>query len=460
MQHKITRHSRWRTTILATMVVVLVGVLGSTAGGASAAAKPIKIGFISTCKGPFAVFYEATLLGSAIALVDHGGTPGKKPSDGVKGLTIGGHPVQTVFGCSDATPDSALAEARRLIEQVGVDILVGPLSGSEGLAVANYSKSQPTKTFVNGTSAAQGTTLSVQSPNFFRFGTDGAQWVAGMGEYAYKTLGWRKVVTIGDDYDFPYAQNAGFVAEFCALGGKVTDRIWPPLGTTDYSSYIAQIPTSGIDGFFLTVGGTGTIAFVKAYAQLSSGSLSKKILWGSVAIDPAVTGALGDRVVGGVTGTLLSPDSTAPLMKKYAASAKKLYPDLAPFAYSLFSSAYWNNTWAALQGLKAVGGDLSDGQAKYRAALTALGKKGINTPGGMLHLDGNRNGVSNNYLIQLTSVAGGGAYKTLHTVPNVDQAFGGRFTPTTPEPSRTSPACKAGNAPPWVGKWVAGAPKK
>ncbi|MSO96295.1 MAG: hypothetical protein EXQ81_11000, partial [Thermoleophilia bacterium] len=69
MKHKITRHSRWRTTILATMVVVLVGVLGSTAGGASAAAKPIKIGFISTCKGPFAVFYEATLLGSAIALV-------------------------------------------------------------------------------------------------------------------------------------------------------------------------------------------------------------------------------------------------------------------------------------------------------------------------------------------------------------------------------------------------------
>ena len=176
-------------SLVAVIAAAVAMVAAGTGGSATAAGKPIKIGLLSTCKGPFAPFYEATLLGAAVAGIDQGGTPvSKKPSDGVKGLTIGGHPVQWYKGCSDATPDLALAEARRLVEQVGVDILIGPLSGSEGIAVANYSKKQPTKTFSNGTSGAQDTTLKVRSPNFFRFHTDGAQWMAGMGDYAYNTL--------------------------------------------------------------------------------------------------------------------------------------------------------------------------------------------------------------------------------------------------------------------------------
>ena len=93
------------------------------------------------------------------------------------------------------------------------------------------------------------------------------------------------------------------MAEFCAIGGKIPKRIWPPLGTKDYSSYIAQIPKSGIDGIYLTVGGTGTVAFVKEYLQSTTGNLSKKIIFGSVALDPIVVAQLGDRVIGGVTGT-------------------------------------------------------------------------------------------------------------------------------------------------------------
>ena len=287
-------------------------------------------------------------------------------------------------GCSDATPDVALAEARRLVEQVKVDILIGPLSGSEGIAIANYSKKRPNNTFVNGTSGAQDTTLKVRSPNFFRFHTDGAQWMAGMGDYAYNTLKWRNVVTIGDDYDFPYTQNAGFVAEFCALGGKVSKRIWPPLGTKDYSSYIAQIPKSGIDGFFLTVGGTGTVAFVKEYEQLQSGSLSKKILFGSVALDPIVVEELGARVVGGVTGTDTAPDSRNLYVRKYVAQAVKNYPSLgAGAAASLFSANYWNSTWPVLQALKDVNGDLSGGQKKFRAALNADWQEGLQLAGGL-----------------------------------------------------------------------------
>lgn len=462
MNYVKKRGRRFWMPVTAVTALVAAGALvtATTVSGAGKQAAPIKIGFMSTCKGPFAPFYDATLLGAAIALIDHGGKPtGNAPSKGVKGLVIGGHPVQAVFGCSDATPDVALAEARRLVEQVKVDILIGPLSGSEGIAVANYSKKQPGKTFINGTSGAQDTTLKVRSPNFFRFNTDGAQWMAGIGDYAYNTLKMKTVVTIGDDYDFPYTQNAGFVAEYCAVGGKIPKRIWPPLGAKDYSSYIAQIPKTGIDGFYLTVGGTGTVAFVKEYLAQTSGNLAKKIIFGSVALDPIVVESLGSRVVGGVTGTNMAADSGNPLTKKYIASAVKYYPKLgAGAAGSLFSANYWVNTWPVLQALKTVKGDLSGGQAKFRAALNALGKKGFNSPEGFIKLDENRQAIGNNYLIKLVKLPG--TYKTIRTIPNVSQSFDGFFTTKTPTPSRNSPACVKKTPPSWVGNFKVGPPKR
>ena len=286
----------------------------TTEGGAGDA---IKLGISSTCEGPFAAVYEATLAGALAPYIAHGATAnGPLPSDGIT-WEVNGHPVEIVFGCSDASPDRALAEAQRLVEQEGVQILHAPLSGAEGIATANYCLEQPDVTFLNGTSGAQDTTLKIQCPNFYRFHTDGAQWMAGLGDYAYNTLGWRRVVTVGDNYDFPWTQTAGFVAEFCSLGGEVVERLWPPLGEEDYTSYIAQIPAD-IDGFYLSVGGSGTLAFVKQYTQLQ-GDLADKIIGGSIAIDPSVLTDpdVGPRMIGVVSGVPTNTDSTTPEYTEY-----------------------------------------------------------------------------------------------------------------------------------------------
>ena len=79
--------------------------------------EPIKIGMLSTCEGPFAGAYQATVAGALAIYIEHGATPmGPDPSDGVN-WEIGGHPVQVIQGCSDASADKALSEARRLVEQ-------------------------------------------------------------------------------------------------------------------------------------------------------------------------------------------------------------------------------------------------------------------------------------------------------------------------------------------------------
>ena len=424
--------------VAATAVAVLAGT-----SAARSAASPIKIGILSTCQGPFAPFYPETTAGARTALIQLTGAKpkGSGATSAVVGAKIGGHPIQLVYGCSNAQPDNALKEARRLVEQVKVNILLGPLSGDEGIAIANYSKKQPNTTFVNGTSAAQDTTLHVRSPNFFRFTTDGAQWMAGLGTYAYKTLGWKNAVVIGDDYSFPYTQAAGFVAEFCSLGGNITKRIWPPLGTKDYSGFITQIPKSGVDGFLMAVGGTGTVAFVKDFSGLA-GNVSKKMVGGSVTIDPTATSALGNRLDGVVAGEPIPAGATGAAWQKYAKAITKYYPKVSP--NSLFTAGYYDEMTGIVLGLKKVGGDLSGGGAKFRAALA---KVAWSSPHGPVKLDSNRNAIADNFIVQVTS---GGGFKTLRDIKNVDQTFGGHFSPSTPAPGRESPACVHGNAPSWA----------
>jgi branched-chain amino acid transport system substrate-binding protein len=421
---------------------------GATTGG-QASGEAIKIGIFSNNEGAFAPFEGQTWGGAMLPLINRGATAvSGDPTEGVEGAVIAGHPIEIVYGGSDSTPDKAVEEARRLVEQEKVDILVGPLSGSEGIAVANYSKEQPGVTFVNGISGAQDTTLKVRSPNFFRFHNDGTQWTAGLGDYAYNELGWRNVVTIGDDYDFPYSQIAGFVAEFCSIGGKVTERLWPPLGEEDYSSYITQIPED-VDGFFMGVGGTGTVAFVKQYGQLR-GNLSDKIMGGIFMTDPVILKELGDQVVGVVTAGMTAGDSQESSYLDYSSALDAAYPDLKGTASSVFAYGYYTAMEAIAQGLEQVEGDLSDSHSAFNDALSNLE---LDAPLGTIKLDENRQAIMDNFLQQIVKDNTGDDVpdvKTIKTIPQVDQTFAGFFSPETPSPDRTNPECKTADPPPWT----------
>ena len=289
----------------------------------------VKVGFLSDCEGAFGSFFEPTISGFNQALIDKAGAKaaGEKPSDGLSGAKVAGKNIEVVgYGCADDTADKAIEETRRLMEQEDADILVGPLSGDEGIAVANYAKEHPDKTFINGIAGAQDSTLKVQAPNFFRYHPDGAQWSAGLGDYAYNELGWKKAAIIGDDYSFPYTSLAGFVAEYCAIGGQITKRVWAPLGEKDYSSYISQIPKD-VDGLYVGIGGSGLVSFVKQYEQ-QRGKLDTDKMMGNVFWDdPLVLKEVGSSLIGGTTAAMTAADSDDPEVKAYLERLKKSYGD-------------------------------------------------------------------------------------------------------------------------------------
>jgi branched-chain amino acid transport system substrate-binding protein len=391
----------------------------------------IKVGLLATLEGPFAPFGEASMQGAKVALLEHGGKlQGTGPRDLVTGAKAGGKEIKLVIESSDATPDVAVDAMRRLVEQSKVDVAVGPLSGDEGLAIKNYAKRHQDVTFVNGTSAAQNTTLRDPAPNFFRYTTDGAQWMAGLGKYAYKQLGFKKVVTVGEDYSFPYDQVGGFMTEFCDAGGKVAKKIWVPLGTKDYASFIAQIPKD-VDAVYVALGGTDALNFTKQFDEFSGRKIP--LVGGSITVDGAIINGLKDRVEGTVSaGPVAVLDS--PAYKEYAAALKKNFPKAGP--PGLFDLGYYVEMKSLLMGLDQAKGDVSGNDAALRSALRKLS---WDTPIGPVKLDENRQAIANNYLFKVTN----GESRLLDTVANVNQTLGFPREEYVAKPAfdRKNPSC-------------------
>jgi branched-chain amino acid transport system substrate-binding protein len=303
---------------------------------------------------------------------------------------------------------------------------------------------------VNGTSGAQGATLKVRAPNFYRYHTDGAQWSAGLGDYAYNDLGWRTAAVIGDDYSFPYTSLAGFIAEFCAIGGKVEKRVWPPLGEKDYSSYISQIPED-VDGVMVGIGGTGLISFIKQYQQQRGKIDTKKMIGNLFWDDPLVLKETGDALIGGVVAGETAGDSTEAAAEKYVSEIKAAYPDIAPLASSVFVYNYYTAMEALLTALEEVDGDISNNQQALQDALSSVE---LDAAYGHIALDENRQAISDNYvkrIVKDTTGDGVPDVKTIRRIPEVDQSFGGFFTEESPELDRSNPTCEKKDPPPWVG---------
>src|SRR5690606_31517216 len=184
-----------------TVLAMALAGIGSTA----LAQDTLKIGVLATLEGALTVSGQDAMRGMELAMRQHN-------------FTAGGKKIEVIRASSTGQPDTAVNAARKLIEQDKVAILIGPLSGSEGIAVKDYAKTQPNVVFVNGSSAAQETTLKDPASNFYRFSTDGAQWSAGLGSYVYNDKNYKKVAVVAEDYSFPYAQVQGFMIEFCKAG--------------------------------------------------------------------------------------------------------------------------------------------------------------------------------------------------------------------------------------------------
>ena len=408
----------------------------------------MRIGLLTDCRGLFAGYEDQMLAGAELPLLERGArlTDGK-PSGGVSKARVAGRDIELIRGCTEESEHTVLVEeARRLVEVERVDAVVGALGESDSLVFRELARKYPEVVFIPAWSGAQELTLRHPAANVYRFDTDEAQDVAGLGSYAYRELGWRRAAVVGDTTPVGWQEEAAFVAEFCALGGDVTARFTAPIDLGDPKVAQTLRAADGVAGF--TWGGAfAPPEFLPALARML-GSPETRMVVGTYVLDDSNSLVPIARGLPGVVGaSSIPPANATPAMRAHRTAFTKAFPGLPPSdAETPIVLAFNDAMEGLLRGLEASDGDLSDGRQRLREDLARVS---FDVPSGPVHLDRNRQAVRNTYLKRIGPAGGRRAFQLVRVVPGVEQTFGGLLA-DAPSPGPGSQPCRKATPPRWA----------
>jgi branched-chain amino acid transport system substrate-binding protein len=430
------------------LLAAAIAALVSSCGGGDD--ESLRIGVLADCEGAVGGLYDISLGGAELPLLRRGARlVGTRPSEGVDGLTIGSRDVELVFGCAGEQTAGA-AELRRLVESEKAEIVVGPNFVPLGLVTTEYARHQPDVTFV--VTSLEVLTHLRPGPNVFRFNLGFAQGTAGLASHAFHRLGWRRAVTLAERNPAGFGFQAAAVAEFCALGGRISERVWLDLDPERMRAQLARAARLDVDGFFVLTTGPDAGVFLELLAKERS-RLSTAAVFSAgslTGLDASLAARLGSGLVGAVA-VWDWPGPMLPSAVRYIEDYRRALPqaaDAADASFHLFDVYYRNGMEAVMQALETVDADLTDGQRRFRAALATVE---LDAPNGPIRLDANRQAIGSTYLFEVTkNDAGLLSYRLLDTFENVDAGFGGHFDRGDPLPNRTQPPCRPGKVPAWA----------
>ena len=405
--------------LIVTVLAVLVLAAGTLPAGAQKG--PIKIGVIAPMTG-----------GAAQA--------GKDMTNGLQmwldenGNQMAGRKVEVIIEDSQGQPNVALTKLQKLVERDKVNVLVGELFAHIGYAMAPKVDEYRIPMLYT-VIAADDLTQRKPAKWVVRTGWASSQPSHPFGEYAAKTLGYKKIVAIGIDYAFGWEVIGGFQKTFEENGGQIIQKLWAPLGTTDFAPYLSQIKRDA-DAVFALMVAQSSLRFPKQYQD--AGLKGKfPLIGGGTTFDEFVLPSLGDEAIGGMTPLQYSAALDTPINKKFVAEYRKKYGKVP----SYFSETSYTSTRWIAEAVKVVGGDVEN-REKF---LEALRKVEIpDSPRGPVKLDAHGNPIQNIYIRKVERKDGELWNTVVHTYPAVSQFW--KYQPEEflkqPVYDRNFPPCK------------------
>jgi len=237
---------RWLSHVTKILAAAAAGL--ALAGKATAQDLPeLKIGLMATLSGPAAVYGKHMRDGFMLAV---------KQSNGA----LGGLPTNVLEVDDKLDPEYALEQATRLIEENGVDLIVGVNFSKVMLAV--HDPIVRTKTLFIGTHSGPAPIAGRNcSRYFFSTALQDDQVHETMGRYA-SLKGYQQVVTIAPDYEAARDAVAAFRRHF---KGQIARELFPKLGTTDFSEEFSQVEEIEPDAIYVFMPGGMGVELVKQF---------------------------------------------------------------------------------------------------------------------------------------------------------------------------------------------------
>ena len=323
--------------------------------------------------------------------------------------TLAGRKVELLVGDSGGVPAQARTKVQELVEREHIQVMIGPLAAGEALAVDDYIRSQQLPTL--SVAAAEDMTQRKPNPWFVRGTSTSSQNAHPLADYCFSELKMRRMATIADDIPYGHEMSAGFQRVFEDLGGKIVQKMFPPLTVPDYGSYLAQLNPK-IDGVFLGFAGSNGFRYLR---QFNEYGLRGKVtpVGGMTALDEAVLRNMGDEALGIVTSCWYSAELDNAANRKFAAEFRKEWK----YDPGFYAAATYVEGAVLEAALAAVNGNIEDKNA-FMKALRAVK---VDTVRGPVRFDEYGNVVGNVYIRKVERKDGRLVNSVIRTYPNVSQ---------------------------------------
>jgi branched-chain amino acid transport system substrate-binding protein len=214
-----------------------------------------------------------------------------------QGGTLGGLPVDVTFEDTQTDAEQVVTKTRKLINEDKVDLLSGPMLAFEGLAMLD-SVNKAGIPWIGQTGVASDDYTRLATPTLSAAAKHTAsQETMPLGTYAYEDLGYRKIATLGQDYAWGWQTVGGFQYAFEAAGGDVVQKLWAPIGTTDFAPFVSQIKQD-VDAVYVTLIGADIPRFVQAYADFGLKDKIPMLSSEDLVAQDAINFYSGDAAVG------------------------------------------------------------------------------------------------------------------------------------------------------------------
>jgi len=384
------------------------------------AQEPLRIGFLTVRTGPLAAGGRQMEEGINLFLKERNGT-------------LSGRKVEIIFADTAGQPAQAKTKAQELVEREKVHILVGPLATFEALAIDEYVL-QAKVPLLPPMSAAQNDLAQRKQSDYVihTYGT-AAQAMYVMGDYAAKKLGIKRVAMIADDFTYGHEGAAGFHKTFEDAGGRIVQKLWPPLNAPDYGSFIGQLK-GNVDGVYAGFAGSNPLRFLRAYREYGM----KPVVMGNPTLtDEGILKNMGDEAIGVYTASWYTVDRDTPDNKRFVEAIRREYK-VTPGFYT--AATYTSGLWIE-EAMKRVKGKFEDKAAWVKALHDVKLDHG---PMGPLRLDEYGKPILNVYVRKVERRNGELVNVTVATYPNVSQfwTYDAKAFIAGPQYSRDYPPAK------------------
>lgn len=267
---------------------------------------PVKVGLVSSKSGVFAEMGEEVFRAVRFAIDEanaKGGVDGRK--------------VEVQEADDESTPDAGRRVAEKLSRD-GYNLLIGAIPSSISLAFAPNLERWDAAYFVVA-SKADKITGDTCKPRSFRTNHSDAMDMAMIAEWA-KGFKDKTYASIAADYVWGRDSSESFAKAVKGQGKEVKLQLFAPIGTKDFSPYIAQLKEAKVDAIWVAEIGRDAIAFIKQAQEF--GLIPQAKLIGHALILNFMINATGKSLEGTPGTTSYTPDIDTPRNKAFVAAWK------------------------------------------------------------------------------------------------------------------------------------------